>query len=78
MRIDDNFRIEVSPTERTLVEKYIQTKGKTVGKELERTYHYATVSQCLKKYLDLAIAPAENVEECINRIAEVEELIKGL
>ena len=77
MKLDDNFHIDVSDLECTLVERYKSspTDKNPDGVWADRRYHYATIKQCLKRYLDLCARRVDTVEDILSEINKVENRI---
>lgn len=75
MIIDKNYSIEVDKTDGVVLifseEKDSKDKDAVEGKKVFQTrYYYPTILSALKKYLDVALEKATNVEHCIQLIEQ--------
>lgn len=79
MKLSENWSIEFDSNNVTLVFTEARTKVDKNGEEKQyesrKEYYYGDVKQALKSYLLKSLHGAESVEDCLQRIAKVENKI---
>lgn len=81
IRLDNLFYIEVDSNNYTLVreeEKTIERKGEPKKVVSAQRWHYGNIKQCLIKYLNESLKPAEEVEQLLKKLERLESVINKI
>lgn len=78
MKIDDDWFIVDDSYGCTLVHRRItEARGEEDegGREVFDKYYFASIQQCLKRYVQEVLKPCEDVQKALQRIDEIEKKI---